>query len=221
MTKKFIIVDDHPIFRHGLATLIQTNDNYHVSAEANSVEEVLEILKASTPDIIIVDITLNNQNGLDLVLKLQHHEPKIPILVVSMHDEEVYAERSIQTGALGYVMKHSPPEVIMEAIHTVLKGHIYLSKSIQQKILEARFSQPQGGHTPMIESLSQREMEILQYIGQGFGASEIAEVLTLSVKTIHTYRDHLKQKLQIDSSQELRKFAIKWNHSMISNSGGR
>ncbi|MDA3956269.1 response regulator transcription factor [Oceanispirochaeta sp.] len=221
MTKKFIIVDDHPIFRHGLVTLIQTDENYHVSAEASSIEEVFELLKTSSPDIIIVDITLNNQNGLDLVQKLQPHEPKIPILVVSMHDEEVYAERSIQSGALGYVMKHSPPEVIMEAIGTVLKGKIYLSESIQKKIVEARFSQPQGGRTPMIESLSQREMEILQYIGQGFGASEIAGILTLSVKTIHTYRDHLKQKLQIDSSQELRKFAIKWNQSMITNPGSR
>jgi DNA-binding NarL/FixJ family response regulator len=193
MTKKFIIVDDHPIFRHGLVTLIQTDENYHVSAEASRIEEVIELLKTSSPDIIIVDITLNNQNGLDLVQKLQPHEPKIPILVVSMHDEEVYAERSIQSGALGYVMKHSPPEVIMEAIGTVLKGKIYLSESKQ----------------------------ILQYIGQGFGASEIAGILTLSVKTIHTYRDHLKQKLQIDSSQELRKFAIKWNQSMITNPGSR
>jgi len=221
MIRKFIIVDDHPVFRHGLATLIQTEEEYLVAAEANSIEDVMELLKTDIPDIIIVDITLNNQNGLDLVQKLQYHDPKIPILVVSMHDEEVYAERSIQTGAMGYVMKHSPPEVIMEAISTVLNGNIYLSKSIQQKILEARFSQPQGGRTPMIESLSQREMEILQYIGQGFGASEIAEILTLSVKTIHTYRDHLKQKLQIESSQELRKFAIKWNQSMITNHGGR
>ena len=214
MTKKFIIVDDHPIFRHGLATLIQTNELYQVSAESNSIEGVLDLLKTSTPDIIIVDISLNNQNGLDLVKKLQNHEPSIPTLVVSMHDEEVYAERSIQTGALGYVMKHSPPEVIMEAIRTVLSGSIYLSKPIQQKIVEARFNQPQSGYSLMIDRLSQREMEILQYIGQGYGASEIADILTLSVKTIHTYRDHLKQKLQFDTSQELRKFAIKWNQSM-------
>jgi len=221
MTKKFIIVDDHPIFRHGLATLIQTDDDYRVSAESSSIEEVLDVLKTLTPDIIIVDITLNNQNGLDLVKKLQTREPRIPVLVVSMHDEEVYAERSIQAGALGYVMKHSPPEVIMEAIRTVLSGSIYLSKAIQQKILEARFNQPQSGHSLIIESLSQREMEIFQYIGQGYGASEIAEILTLSVKTIHTYRDHLKLKLQIDSSQELRKFAIKWNQSMTSSAGDR
>jgi DNA-binding NarL/FixJ family response regulator len=221
MAKQFIIVDDHPIFRRGLATLIQTEQEYEVLAESNTIDGVLEILKNSTPDIMMVDITLSKQNGLDLVKMLQKNDPKIPILVISMHDEDVFAERAIQAGALGYVMKHAPPEIIMEAVRTVLSGNIYLSQSVQQRILESRFSQPQSGKTLMIESLSQRELEILQYIGQGFGASEIAEILNLSVKTIHTYRDHLKEKLQIETSQEVRRFAIKWNQSINTGTGGR
>lgn len=214
MPKQFIIVDDHPIFRRGLATLIQMEQDYQVLAESNTIDGVLEILKTASPDIMMVDITLNNQNGLDLVKMLQNRDPRIPILVISMHDEDVYAERAIQAGALGYVMKHALPEVIMEAIRTVLSGNIYLSQGVQQRILEARFNQPQSGKALMIERLSQRELEILQYIGEGFGASEIAEILNLSVKTIHTYRDHLKEKLQIETSQEVRRFAIKWNQSL-------
>lgn len=214
MTKKFIIVDDHPIFRHGLAALIEADDHYEVAAEASTIEGVLEILETTCPDILIVDISLNNQNGLDLVSRLQKAKSPLPVLVVSMHDETVFAERAIEAGARGYVMKHAPPETIMEAIRTVLSGKIYLSIAVQKRILDARFSHPQSGSSPLVERLSQREIEILQYIGQGFGASEIAGILNLSVKTIHSYRDHLKEKLQIDSSQEVRRFAIKWYQSI-------
>ena len=197
--------------------MIEADDEYEVIAEASTIEGVLEILETALPDILIVDISLNNQNGLDLVTRLQRAKSSLHVLVVSMHDETVFAERAIEAGALGYVMKHAPPETIMEAIRTVLSGKIYLSFAVQKRILDARFSQPQSGSSPLVERLTQREMEILQYIGQGFGASEIAEILNLSVKTIHTYRDHLKEKLQIDNSQEVRRFAIKWYQSINTN----
>ena len=214
MKRKFIIVDDHPIFRHGLATLIQTNEDYCVIAEASDIDSVLTLLKNDCPDIIIVDISLKNQNGLELVKLLKERHPGLPALVVSMHDEIIYAERAVEAGALGYVMKQAPPEVILEAISTVLSGRIYLSETVQNRILDARFNQSQSSPYSAIENLSSREFEILQYIGQGFGASETAEILNLSVKTIHTYRDHLKQKLQIENSQALRRFAIKWYQSL-------
>ncbi|KGE70983.1 response regulator transcription factor [Spirochaeta lutea] len=215
--KRFILVDDHPVFRQGLAALIQSEPSYKVVAETSSIEEVLEVLPRVRADIILVDITLHNQNGLDLARTLRSQEPDLPILMVSMHDEGVYAQRALQTGARGYVMKHASPDVLMEAIRTVLAGKIYLSPAIQGRILESMYGQNQQGSSgtaALIDRLSQRELEIFQYIGQGFGASEIADILNLSVKTVHTYRDHLKEKLQIDNAQELRRFAIKWHQSL-------
>ena len=221
MEKKFIIVDDHPIFRHGLATMIQTNQNYRVIAEACDIGTVLDLLKDSRPDIVIIDISLKNQNGLELVKILKEQYPGIPALVVSMHDEIIYAERAVEAGALGYVMKQAPPEIILKAVETVLSGKIYLSETVQGRILDARFNPSQSSPYSAIENLSSREFEILQYIGQGFGASETAEILNLSVKTIHTYRDHLKQKLNIDNSMALRRFAIKWYQSLGNSGEGR
>ena len=211
---RFLLVDDHPLFRQGIKALLGTERGYNITGEAGDVEEALDILSREKFDIVTVDITLKDKNGLDLVRDISSKDDSPAILVLSMHDESVYAQKSLEAGALGYVMKHSPPEVILEAVKSVLNGKVYLSPEIQERILNARFGQPQKGEYALIDRLSQRELEILSYIGQGFGATEIAGLLNLSVKTIHTYRDHLKEKLVLSSATEIRRFAIKWYQSI-------
>lgn len=215
MTKpvSFLVVDDHPIFRQGLVALIKCNKFYTVSIEAGSIGEALEALERSVPDIALIDISLDRQNGLDLVRKLKSGYPEVPILIISMHDEIVYAARALKAGARGYIMKHEAASVIMEAIKTVLDGKIYISEAMRDRIFESMFNQPENAEIPFEERLSERELEVLKLIGQGFGASEIANTLHLSVKTVNIYRDHLKEKLQLADASELRRFAIKWEHS--------
>ncbi len=211
---RFLLVDDHPLFRQGMKALLSTERGFILGGEAGDREEALELLARERFDIVTVDITLRDRNGLDLVREISQWEEKPAILVLSMHDESVYAQKALESGALGYVMKYAPPETILGAVKTVLSGKVYLSQEVQETLLNARFGQPRQGEYSLIDRLSQRELEILRYIGQGFGASEIAEILNLSVKTIHTYRDHLKEKLNVASSTEIRRFAIKWYQSL-------
>ena len=171
---RFLLVDDHPLFRQGIKALLGTERGYNITGEAGDVEEALDILSREKFDIVTVDITLKDKNGLDLVRDITCRDGSPAVLVLSMHDESVYAQKSLEAGALGYVMKHSPPEIILEAVKTVLSGKVYLSPEIQERILNARFGQPQKGEYALIDRLSQRELEILGYIGQGFGATEIS-----------------------------------------------
>ena len=210
MRKHFLVVDDHPVFRQGLVALIESDQAFSVVAEAGNSEEALAALERSSLDIALVDISLDDENGLDLVRTMRASHPDLPVLIISMHDEVVYAERTLKAGARGLVMKQEPPSVVMSAIRSVLAGHIYLSDKMRDKMLESMVSASREGDVALIDRLSEREIEVLEYLGQGYGAAEIAEILSLSVKTIHTYQEHLKEKLQLSSSTELRRFAVSW-----------
>ena len=209
----FLVVDDHPVFRQGLVALIRSSDRYVVSAEAGSAAEALQALQRAVPDIALVDISLVGQNGLDLVRTLKASHPSMLILIISMHDEVVYAERALKAGARGYVMKQEAASVMLDAIRTVLSGKIYVSTAMRDRLLETMFNRREETEAPSVERLSDRELEVLERIGQGYGAAEIAKMLNLSVKTVNAYRDHIKEKLQVDGAGDLRRFAVKWVQS--------
>jgi DNA-binding NarL/FixJ family response regulator len=209
----FLVVDDHPVFRQGLVALIRSDDRYEVCAEAGTAAESLAALEHAVPDIALVDISLVGQNGLDLVKTLKAAHPEILVLIISMHDEVVYAKRALKAGARGYVMKQEAASVMLDAIKTVLSGKIYVSATMRDRLLETMFSPREETELPSVERLSDRELEVLDLIGQGYGAAEIAKMLNLSVKTVNAYRDHIKEKLRIDGAGDLRRFAVKWVQS--------
>lgn len=211
MKRRFLVVDDHPVFRQGLVALIHSEPSFQVIAEAGSSAEALEGLRREQPEIALVDISLKNENGLDLVRTIRAEFPAVPVLIVSMHDEIVYAERAMKAGAKGMVMKHEPPSQVLEAIKTVLAGRVYLSESMRERLLDSMFSSSKEGQTAApLDRLSAREIEVLEYIGQGYGAAEIATILNIAVKTVHTHQEHLKEKLNLPSSAEIRRFAVQW-----------
>jgi len=215
-TIEFAVVDDHPLFRQGLVSVIENNERYHVTGEAASIAEAVELVRAHPPNVLLVDIALNKENGLELVRTVKSMHPQVLQLVVSMYDEIIYASSALKAGARGYVMKQEAAETLLEAVDTVLKGKIYLSNTMHERMLDTMFSQEakQQDINPVVK-LSVRELEVLRLIGQGFGVSEIAETLNLSVKTINVYRDNIRHKLNISDAAALRRFAIKWMNSKV------
>ena len=208
---EFVVVDDHPLFRQGLVSVIGNNDRYTVIGEARTISEALGIIGAHPPHVLLVDIALQQENGLELVKQVKVLHPKILQIVVSMYDEIIYASSALKSGARGYVMKQEAAETLLEAIDTVLKGKIYLSATMHERMLDSMFAQDSNAmEVDPIVQLSVRELEVLRLIGQGFGVSEIGETLNLSVKTVNVYRDNIRHKLSIADAGELRKFAIKW-----------
>jgi len=211
---ELIVVDDHPIFRQGLVKVIETNERYKVIGEANTIAEALPLVEAHPPNLLLVDVSLHHENGLELVRTIHSANPQIFQLVISMYDEIIYASKALQAGARGYVMKQEATETLMSAIETVLKGKIYLSDAMQERLIDSYASwDTKKPEVDLIAQLSVREMQVFRMIGQGFGVSEIAEHLSLSGKTINAYRDNIRQKLSISDAGTLRKFAIKWIQS--------
>ncbi len=209
----FVVVDDHPLFRQGLVSVISNVQRYCVIGEAPSITEALKVVEARPPNVLLVDIALNHENGLELVKTVRTMYPHVLQIVVSMYDEVIYASAALKAGAKGYVMKQEAPETLLEAIETVLKGKIYLSAAMHQHMLDTMFSQKIQPEFDPVGSLSVREQEVFRLIGQGFGVSEIAGSLNLSFKTINVYRDNIRRKLAIGDAGELRKYAIKWAKS--------
>lgn len=210
----FLVVEDHPIYRQGLVELVESNSKYVVTAQAGSLEDALVAIRTSAPDIALVDISLFEQDGLDLVRMLHTERPKMPILVISMHDEKVYAPRALAAGARGYVMKYENATVIREAISSVLGGHTFVSPAMRAQLVDSMFGRSERSTALPLDKLSDREFEIFELIALGYGPKEISEVLNLSVKTVDAYRDRLKTKLKIDSASELRKFAATWRRNV-------
>lgn len=207
---RIFLVDDHPIVRKGMTELINQQPDMAVCGEASSVEEARRLLPEVKPDLVIIDIGLQGASGMELLNYLKNHEPDLLTLVLSMHDEALYAERALRAGARGYVMKHEATTRLQAAIRRVLKGRIYLSERMTDRMLE-RATHGDGDYeaTPL-EKLSDRELEVFQLIGQGLRTSEIADSLCLSVKTIETHRAHIKEKLRLTSAAELVKHAVAW-----------
>jgi DNA-binding NarL/FixJ family response regulator len=210
---RVMLVDDHPLLRQGIAELVNSEGNLEVCGEAGNMQDAFTPAGQLKPDLIIVDVSLNGNNGIELMKNLSSRYATIPLLAYSMHDESIYAERALRAGAKGYVMKQANPEVLLGAIQQVLKGKTYLSEKISEHLL-GKLVGAGASTTPVkspIEKLSDRELEVLQLMGRGMGTSQIADKLCLSVKTIETYREHLKLKLNLSSGQELLRYAIEWS----------
>jgi DNA-binding NarL/FixJ family response regulator len=210
ITARILIVDDHPMMRDGLATRISNEPDLSVCGEAEDVDEALRLAGELKPDLVIIDISLKTGHGIDLIKQLRGRHPKMKMLVLSMYDESVYAERSLQAGALGYLNKQTASETLIDAIRTVLAGKTYLSPEMTDRIVRSRVGGAiEPGKSP-IESLSDRELEVFTLIGQGNTTSAIANQLHLSVHTIDTYREKLKTKLNLANSAELNRYAVQW-----------
>ena len=208
---KIIIVDDHPLVRQGMKKVIEKEGNLIVINEAGSAEEAIRLISQEEPDLAIVDISLESEaSGIDLIKALRDRYPRIKTLVLSMHDENVYAERALRAGARGYVAKKEAPAVIIEAIRTVMKGELYLSGKISIKIIDRLFQGKDTGAQSLPELLSDRELEIFRMIGSGMGTGDIAKKLNISVNTIESHRKKIKDKLGIHKGSELVKAAVQW-----------
>lgn len=207
---RILIVDDHPLFREGLRQMIERNRDLVVCGEVPDAVTALKAVAELKPDLVLVDISLGGSNGIDLIKSLKAKYDNLPVLVISMHDESLYAERALRAGALGYMMKHEPAKVIKAAISKVLGGEIYLSEKMSTSMLSKLIHGKTGSPASPIETLSDRELEVFQMLGQGKGTRQIAEELNLTVPTINSFRLRLKEKLELKNSTELMLHAIQW-----------
>jgi DNA-binding NarL/FixJ family response regulator len=215
-----LLVDDHPILSEGVAQRINGEPDLAVCAQAPNAPAALEAIETYQPDLAIIDISLTGTSGIELLKDIQVRFPKLPVLVLSMHDEKLYAERCLRAGARAYLMKQERPEVLIRAIRQVLRGQIYLSERITTSIVNRIGGQvPKGEISSPVLDLSDRELEIFQWMGEGFGTREIAKRLHLSVKTVASHREHIKQKLNLQTGEELIRFAIHWGRYDNENAG--
>jgi len=211
--KTVFIVDDHPLLRQGLALLINREQDLMVCGEAEEAKTAMTEIAAKKPDILIADISLNGPDGLDLLKNLRTQYPNLPVLILSMHDESIYAERALRARANGYIMKQEATEKVLVAVRRILGGDIYLSDRMANKLLHQYISGTAADMKTQLSALSDRELEVFRLIGEGRGTRQIAEKLHLSIKTVETYQAHIKEKLSLQSGRELVQHAIQANIS--------
>jgi DNA-binding NarL/FixJ family response regulator len=207
---RILLVDDHAVVRFGIGQLINKQSDLIVCGEAESAGKALDLVTETQPDLVIVDITLKESSGLELLKNIRAQFPKIPVLVVSMHDESIHGEMAIRAGALGYIMKEEAMEKILVAIRRVLNGEVYVSDALATKLLHQNIHGSRDEQVSPLERLSDRELEVLRLIGQWKGTRQIAGELHLSIKTIEYYREQIKKKLNLKDASELVRFAIYW-----------
>jgi DNA-binding NarL/FixJ family response regulator len=208
---RILIVDDHPLFRHGIGDLINAEADMEVCGEADNAPTALERIRQMKPDLVTVDISLRGANGIELLKSIKAENSGLPLLVLSMHDESLYALRALRAGARGYIMKQEALDRVMCAIRQVLRGDLYVSPAMSGRMIEEFVQGGTGGSGSAIaDKLTDRELEILQLIGQGHGVRQIAQELNLSAKTVETHRAHVKEKLNFQSARELARFAVQW-----------
>ena len=210
--KRILIVDDHPMMRTGLAQLIGNEDDLKVCGEADNAAQALDAVAKQKFDLALVDISLPDKNGLELIKDIRTLKPELPILVVSMHDESLYAERVIRAGALGYITKQEATRKILVAIRRVLEGIIYLNEKIASRIISRLTAHAGAVAATPAELLSDRELQVFDLTGRGQNTKEIATRLHLAVKTIETYRARIRGKLKLKNTSELLQSAISWTH---------
>ncbi len=209
--KMVFVVDDHPIVRQGLALLINQEADLAVCGEAQEMHSALSAIHAIKPDILIVDISLNGPDGLELLKNIRLTSPRLPVLILSMHDESIYAERALRAGANGYIMKQEATEKVLIALRRILSGEIYVSDRIANSMLRHYVRGANPSEHSSISDLTDRELEVFRLIGEGHGTRQIAEALHLSVKTVESYQAHIKEKLSLRSARELVQHAVRWN----------
>lgn len=211
--RRVLIVDDHAMMRQGLAQLIDHEPDLVVAAEADTAGQALNLIAARRPDLVLVDISLPDKSGLELTKDIQVYHPGLPVLVVSMHDETLYAERVLRAGGRGYIMKQEGGKKLMEAIRHVLEGQIYVSEKMSARILEVFSGHRGNSQDSSLEGLSDREFEIFRSLGQGEGTREIAGRLHLSIKTVEVHRANIKRKLKLNKGAEVVRYAIRWTEA--------
>jgi DNA-binding NarL/FixJ family response regulator len=207
---RILIVDDHPMTRAGLIHLINHQPDTFVCGEAENAAEALDLMAVSQPDLMLIDITLPGKSGLELIKDVKAIRPDLSILVISMHDESLYADRVLRAGARGYITKHEGGDKLMAAIQHVLSGKIYVSESMSAHILEIFSGGQPGTDRSPVQNLSDREFEIFQALGEGLSSHQIAKKLHLSAKTVDAHRANIKTKLKINTTAELISFAARW-----------
>jgi len=208
--KKVLLVDDHALMRQGLELLVNQQPDLEVCAQAETVHQAMEAIKAHPPDIVVTDITLKESNGIELIKDIRIHWPDMLVVVLTMHNETFYAERVLRAGARGFVTKSEPPTNVLAAIRAVLTGQIYVSEKLASQMigkLTGKNMEPGG---LLLDKLSDREFEVFELIGQGMEVRQIASQLHLSIKTVETHRDNIRKKLDLDSSTDLLKYALQW-----------
>lgn len=209
--KTVFVVDDHPIVRQGLTLLINQETDLAVCGEAEEMHSALRAIMTIRPDILIVDISLNGPDGLELLKHIRINSPRLPVLILSMHDESIYAERALRAGANGYIMKQEATEKVLVALRRILSGEIYVSDRIANSMLQHYVRGANLSEHSSVSELTDRELEVFRLIGEGHGTRQIADELHLSVKTVESYQAHIKEKLSLRNSRELVQHAVQWN----------
>ena len=210
---RVLLIDDHPILRKGLAELINQEPDLNVCGEAEEAPKAFEAVGTLNPDVAVVDISLRGGNGLELIKNIKARYPDLPLLVLSMHDETLYAERALRAGSLGYIMKEEAIEKVLTAIRHVISGEIFLSDRMKARLINQLVGGRMKQGETSIDSLSDRELEVFRLIGEGRGTRQIAEELRLSVRTVEAYREYIKDKLNLKNGTELVQHAFQYVHS--------
>ncbi len=205
-----IVVDDHPLFRKGVVQMLSQEGDLEIVAEAENSPTALELIRSNPLDLAIVDIGLHGStNGIELTKSIRAEKPELPVLVLSMHDESLYADRALRAGARGYLMKREALDSVIQAVRTVLSGELYVSPMMQKRMLADHVGAGGQGRAP-VDRLTDRELEVLQLIGEGNEVHAIATKLHLSAKTVEAHRAHIKEKLNMSNAREVARFAVQW-----------
>jgi DNA-binding NarL/FixJ family response regulator len=210
IVKRLLLVDDHPIIRHGLVQLISAEEDLEVCGEAGTAADGLKSVTEHAPDLVVSDLTLPDKHGLEFIKDLRVMNPHTKVIVLSMHDESLYAERALRAGARGYLMKEAAADHLIRAVRRVLGGEIYLSDKMSTAMLELISGQRKTASSAGVDRLTDRELEVLQLIGSGRGTRQIADQLHVSMRTIDAHRAHLKDKLQLPEENALVRYAVRW-----------
>ncbi len=212
--RQIVVVDDHPILREGIVHLLEAEDDLTVCGKCGSAAEALSMIEKTEPDLVLTDLTLPGKSGIELIKDLQALCPKIPVLVMSMHDELVYAERVLRAGGRGYVMKEAGSEEIVVAIRRVIEGNVYASPSVTNHFLDTLSTKSNARKSSFpIDRLTDRELEVFERIGMGENTKQIADTLCISPRTIDAHRAHIREKLGLSDSTELARYAVRWVES--------
>ena len=209
---RILIVDDHPIVRHGMKVLIDQEKDLMTISEVGTAEAALEAVADLSPDAAVVDISLSGTDGLELIKRIRASHPRFPMLAVSMHDENFYAERVLRAGGRGYLMKQEATDKIIKAIHQVLQGEIYVSERMASRMIGQFVSGRGDAAATPVDRLTDRELEVFRMIGRGRSTRLISEDLGISIKTVEAYRAHIKEKLNLKTSHQLVQHAVEWVH---------
>jgi DNA-binding NarL/FixJ family response regulator len=207
---RVLLVDDHPIVRQGLALLIDREPDLSVCGEAEGAHSAFHAITTLRPDIVVLDISLSGPDGLEVLKEIRTKTASLPVLILSMHDESIYAERAMRAGANGYIMKQEATETVLVAIRRILQGEVYLSDRLTNTMLQQYVRGASGAKSSPLLNLTDRELEVFRLIGEGHGTRQIADELHLSVKTIESYQAHIKEKLALRNARELVQHAIEW-----------